>query len=105
MSIRRPFSGVFPETNGSIRLAVQRHLAAHDRRLLTAHDAEICDGAPGFGMRQRQGKPGPVRQFPATVGDTHPLLLGARGQREQHQCYCGEYGSHPEVFSQRSQIA
>ena len=61
MSIRRPFSGVFPETNGSIRLAVQRHLAAHDRRLLTAHDAEICDGAPGFGTRAtlREARPGP----------------------------------------------
>ena len=67
------------------------------------HDAQVCDGAGGFGMGQRQRKPGPVRRVPCTRWEWHTRFLGARGQSEQHQsCYCDEYGWHPKIFTRHS---
>lgn len=84
---------------GLYSMAAERQAAARDRRVLAEHDVDVCDGARGLGMGQRQGEPGPVGQFPASIGDAHAFLLRARGQSEQHQSDHCEYGRHPKVFS------
>jgi PAS domain-containing protein len=94
-----------PRRSGApFRLTSERQAAARDRRVLADHDAEVCDGARGLGLSQHQGKPCPVGQFPASVGDAHALLLGARGHSEQHQRHRCEYGGHPEVFAGHFQM-
>ena len=73
--------------------------ATHDRRIPAAHETKICDGAHRFGVGQRQGKPNPIGQLPAPAGNALALLLlGARGQSQQHQsyrCECERLGSRP----------
>ena len=62
--------------------------AAQHRRVPAAHETEVCDGARRFGVGQRQGKPNSIGQLPAPAGDALALLLlGARGQSQQHQSY------------------
>lgn len=72
-------------------------------RVVAAHDAQVCDGAGGFTMGQRQRKPSPFGEFLAPTGNRHTRFLGARGQSKQHQsCYCDEYGWHPKIFTRHS---